>query len=133
MEQRTATLRRALDALNAICVTPSAAQHKSRNPVAPIPQSDCVRFVPQDDLQAWREPFARWFNSACARHPRVFGGVIALHLAYCEWEIGHDGVPCSRETFERLLQELGFLIGEVEGTPLVSGLALREDVSATGL
>jgi hypothetical protein len=56
----------------------------------------------------------------------------ALHLAYCEWEIARKGVPCDRETFERLLGELGFLMGEVERTMLVSGLVLREDVEAAG-
>jgi hypothetical protein len=31
------------------------------------------------------------------------------------------------------LGELGFLMGEVEGTMLVSGLAFREDVEAAGI
>jgi hypothetical protein len=35
--------------------------------------------------------------------------------------------------FEVLLQEFGFLTGEVQGTWLVSGLALREDVDAAGV
>jgi hypothetical protein len=59
--------------------------------------------------------------------------VAALHLAYCEWEIAQNGVPCAGETFERLLGELGFLIGEVEGTMLVSGLIFRDDLVATRL
>jgi hypothetical protein len=58
--------------------------------------------------------------------------VTALHLAFCEWEFAQNGVPSDREMFERLLRERGFLIGEVEGTALVSGLALRADVEATG-
>jgi hypothetical protein len=81
----------------------------------------------------WRAPFAQWLDSVCARHPRTFGGVPALHLAFCEWEIARQGVPCTRETFELLLREMGFLIGEVAGLVLVSGLTFREDVKAAGL
>lgn len=89
--------------------------------------------VPPHDPAEWREPFALWLDSACARHSRVSGGVTALHLAYCEWEIARDGVPCSRETFETLLAELGFLLGEIEGVMLVSGVTFRNDVEAAGL
>ncbi len=88
---------------------------------------------PLHESAEWRETFAQWLDSVCARHPRAFGGVAALHLAYCEWEIARNGVPCTRETFERLLGELGFLIGEVAGVVLVSGLAFREDVTSAGL
>jgi hypothetical protein len=63
----------------------------------------------------------------------VFGGIAALHDAYCDWEIARSGDPGDQETFERLLAELGFLMGEIEGTLLVSGLAFREDVEAAGL
>jgi hypothetical protein len=65
--------------------------------------------------------------------PRCFGGVNCLHIAFCEWESGHGGVPCNRETFERLLNELGFLVGEVSGVILVSGLILRADFEAVEL
>jgi hypothetical protein len=89
--------------------------------------------VPPHDPEEWRAPFVQWLDSACMRHPRAFGGVAALHLDYCEWEIAHDGAPCTRETFEQLLRELGFLMGEVEGTALVSGLAFREDLGSGGI
>jgi hypothetical protein len=75
----------------------------------------------------------QWLDSACTLHPRAFGGVVALHLAYCEWETARKGVPCTRETFEQLLGELSFLSGEVEGTLLVSGLIFRDDLDAMGL
>jgi hypothetical protein len=130
MEEQTATLRRALDALNSICRKPQAAIEEQAQPEASSP----VLLPPGPvDPAEWRKPFVQWLDSDCARHPRAFGGVAALHLAYCEWEIAHDGVPCTRETFEQLLEERGFLMGEVEGTALVSGLALREDVEAAGL
>ncbi len=89
--------------------------------------------IPTADPAEWREPFVQWLDSACAFHPRVFGGVAALHNAFCDWEILQGEVPCNPDTFERLLRELGFLIGEVGGTMLVSGVAFREDVEAAGL
>jgi hypothetical protein len=46
---------------------------------------------------------------------------------------GRGGVPCTRNTFGRLLKELGFLVGEVAGVGLVSGLILREDFEAVSL
>jgi hypothetical protein len=83
--------------------------------------------IPPHDPAEWREPVGRWLDSACVRDPRCFGGVAALHIAFCEWESGRGGVPCTRDTFERLLAELGFLTGEVAGVVLVSGLTFRED------
>lgn len=129
MEAHSATLRRALDALNLICRKPPVINEEPAKPVASNPDP----FAPAPaDPEEWRGPFVQWLDSTCALHPRVFGGVVALHNAYCEWEIARNGVPCTRETFERLLAELGFLTGEVGGTLLVSGLAFREDVEAAG-
>jgi hypothetical protein len=87
--------------------------------------SDSV--LPHDPAE-WRKPFARWLDCACVRSLRCFGGVGCLHIAYCEWEVGQGGVPCTRETFERLLTERGFLMGEVAGVVLVSGVAFRSDL-----
>ncbi len=70
---------------------------------------------------------------SCVRHPRCFGGVGSLHIAFCEWDSGRGRVPCNRDTFELLLEELGFLMGEVAGVVLVSGLTFREDAEAVGL
>ena len=89
--------------------------------------------IPPHDPAEWREPFVRWLDFACVRSPRCFGGVTCLHIAFCEWESGRGGVPCTRDVFERLLTERGFLIGEVAGVVLVSGLILREDFEAVGL
>lgn len=86
--------------------------------------------IPPHDSAEWRKPFSRWLDSACVRSPRCFGSVACLHIAFCEWEPGRGGVPCNRDTFERLLEELGFLIGEVAGVVLVSGLTFREDFEA---
>jgi hypothetical protein len=89
--------------------------------------------IPTDDPAEWREPFIRWLDSACVLSPRCFGGVGCLHIAFCEWEAGRGGVPCTRATFELLLSEFGLLIGEVRGAVLVSGLILREDFEAVEL
>jgi hypothetical protein len=91
----------------------------------------CRAVVPADDPDAWRAPFIEWLDSTCARHPRVFGGISKLHLAYCEWEIVRGGVPCDRETFVCLLEESGFLVGNIAGELLVSGLTFRDDVEAS--
>jgi hypothetical protein len=79
--------------------------------------------IPPHDPAEWRGPFVRWLESSCAYHPRCFGGIGCLHVAFCTWEIAHNGVPCTRDTFERMLEESGHLIAE----GLVSGLILRED------
>ena len=89
--------------------------------------------IPTDDPAEWREPFIRWLDSACVLSPRCFGGVGCLHIAFCEWEAGRGGVPCTRATFELLLSESGLLICEVRGAVLVSGLILREDFEAVEL
>jgi len=63
------------------------------------------------------------------RSPRCFGGVGCLHIAFCEWEVRQGGLP-TRDIFERLLTEQGFLMGEVAGVVLVSGLIFRDDWEA---
>lgn len=78
----------------------------------------------------WREPFTQWIESSCIFHPLWFGGLTCLHRQFSEWMNTRDGDPCDRESFIRLLRESGYLMGRVEGTILVSGLALRDDVEA---
>jgi hypothetical protein len=86
-----------------------------------------------DDPAKWRRPFAQWLVSACARDPRCCGGVGCLHLVFCEWMISKGGAHCKRLTFECLLRESGFIIDEVAGVALVSGLTFREDADTSGL
>jgi hypothetical protein len=83
--------------------------------------------IPPHDSTEWRMRFEEWMDSACVRSPRCFGGVACLYIAYCEWESERDGKSCTRATFEGRLTELGFLIGEVAGVVLVSGLTFRDD------
>jgi hypothetical protein len=89
-------------------------------------------FRPQDTAE-WRKPFARWVSAVCVRDPRCAGGVGCLHVAFCEWAIAQDDVPCKRFTFECLLRESGLAIDEVAGVVLVSGLTFREDSEAVGI
>jgi len=98
-----------------------------------LPADESLSQIPPDDLAEWRKPFAKWLDSACVRNPRCFGGVSCLRIAFCEWEVGRGGVPCDRDTFELLLKELGFLMGEVAAVVLVSGLTFREDAEEVGL
>ena len=142
MEERSAILKRAMDALNSLCLklpegNTNIRECASAPPVRVRTDSSVTHGVadglPPADPAEWREPFVRWLDSACVLHPRVFGGVAALHSAYSDWEIRQGGVPCAPQTFERLLGELGFLMGEIEGTVLVAGLALSEDAEAAGL
>jgi hypothetical protein len=133
MQSQSATLRRALEVLNAVCKAAPVGRDESQDFRASNPPRTLMSSAAPVDLEEWREPFVQWLDSACALHPRVFGGVAALHLAFCDWEIARNGVPCTKEAFERLLAELGFLTGEVGGTLLVSGLTFRVDVEAAGL
>ena len=115
MDEKTNTLFRALAALDSICREP-------HDPAAQLSSDDL--------LEGLREPFVQWLDSDCAASSRCFGGVSCLHLSFCEWCITHDEVPCDRAMFDALLSEVGFLIGEVEGTRLVSGLILKADLEA---
>lgn len=89
--------------------------------------------VPPHDPAEWREPFARWLDSACVRDPRCSGGVGCLHIDFCEWVIRQDDAPCNRFVFECLLREAGCRIDEVADVVLVSGLIFRDDFEAAGL
>ncbi len=97
---------------------PSLPVSETNTPSASILPHDSAKLL---------EPFSRWLDSFCVRSPRCFGGAARLHIAFCEWTVRRGGVPCTRETFERLLTERGFLVGEVSGVVLVSGLTFRED------
>jgi hypothetical protein len=108
-------------------VLDSLRQHKTE--IIGLLQS---RGIPPDDPTEWRTPFARWLEATCARDHRCSGGVSSLHIAFCEWAIAHDDVPCKRLTFECLLRESGFQIDEAAGVTLVSGLTFRGDPEAVG-
>src|SRR5271170_8388056 len=68
--------------------------------------------IPPHDPAEWRKPFARWLDFACVRDPRCFGGAGCMHIAFCEWVIGQQDVPCNRLTFESLIRESGLLISD---------------------
>jgi hypothetical protein len=138
MEERSAILKRAMDALNSLCLKPPEGNTTVRECASAPPVSvrtdssvthGAADGLPPVDPAEWREPFVRWLDSACVRAPRCFGGVGCLHIAFCEWAISHDDVPCNRLTFECLLRESGFLFSD----GLVSDLILRDDFEAAGL
>lgn len=82
------------------------------------------------DLGAWREPFRTWLDVRCTKSSKCFGGFNFLLIDFCEWDAHHNGVACNCEIFKKLLAEDGYLIEEIHGTVLVSGLILREDYEA---
>lgn len=114
LHSRRERLRKSLELPNLTCVM----SKDSRSELGRIPSHDPAER---------RKRFARWLDSACVRSPRCFGGVSCLHIAFCEWEVQQGGIPSTRDTFELLLTEQGFLIGDVAGVVLVSGLIFRED------
>ncbi|MGD0733843.1 MAG: hypothetical protein ABR976_01805 [Terracidiphilus sp.] len=79
-----------------------------------------------DTPNAWREDFIRWARVQCVHREgrEDWGGIACLLLDFAEWCIAHDGVPCTRATFEWLLEDAGFLIGD----GMAFGLVLKADV-----
>lgn len=134
IEQGT-TLSRALEALNSVCrIPPETDTRQIAQDLRSSPRThEEVRLscrIPAQDPEAWRAPFVEWLKSQCVYHSRGFGGLVCLHRDYCEWEIARNDVPCTRETFTTLLSEAGFLMGEIRGTVLVSGLISKSDAAA---
>ncbi len=58
------------------------------------------------------EDFTRWVLERCAlrENHEDSQSVGSLQLDYIQWCYGHNTIPCSRETFEALLQDAGFVI-----------------------
>lgn len=115
-----------------ISVYPKAEPAKPAEPpfagfAGSIPGDSQIISSPADDPEAWREAFYGWTVSECAFKDRCFGGIGCLHVHFCEWADAHNAVPCTRETFEQLLSDAGFL--HADG--FVSGLILREDWEAS--
>lgn len=83
---------------------------------------------PPDAPDAWREDFARWRAENCIRREgrEDSAGIGCLWVDFCEWAVGCDSVPCARGTFERLLQDAGFLCAE----GMTAGLLLKVDLEA---
>jgi hypothetical protein len=105
------------------------AQMQNFSPGEPRPETMVAAQPPEDDPAAWREPFQAWKTSRCVRRDRCFGGMGCLHIHFADWAISHDAVPCTRQTFERLLTDAGFIIAD----GLVESLLLREDMEAATL
>ncbi len=73
---------------------------------------------------------SRWLGFTCVRHSRIFTGLSSLYHSFCEWQSERCEWEPDLAAFEALLVERDFLIGEVAGTKLVSGLAFRDDLEA---
>lgn len=83
--------------------------------------------IPIHDPAAWAEDFHRWALANCVYRDRCFGGIGCLHRDFGEWAVSHESVPCTRDVFEQLLRDAGFLFAD----GLVYGLILKEDWEQT--
>ncbi len=81
--------------------------------------------MPAVDPFAWAEDFQKWALAQCVYRDRSFGGIRGLNCDFRDWLIAHDKVPCTLDTFERLLNGIGFLIAD----GFVSGLVLRRTLA----
>ncbi len=94
---------------------------------------EIVALVLERNAAPWRDPLARWLDSACVRRPRDFGRLVCLYREFCIWQGEHGGVVCTLDVFAQLLVEADYVIGDVCGVRLVSGLMLKADVLACEL
>lgn len=101
---------------------PSSVSFGSSNQVQTPNFSD---IIPSHDPAAWVEDFHRWALNRCCFRDRCFGGIGALHMNFCDYQIARDEVPCQRSVFEALLRDAGFLFAD----GLVSGLILKADLN----
>jgi hypothetical protein len=80
------------------------------------------------DHEAWSGDFAIWMKERCVhregRDDR--GGIGVMLLDFAEWAMTHDSVPCTRQTFETLLLDAGFLVAN----GMACGLFLKADLWA---
>lgn len=92
---------------------------------------EIIALLLQREANAWRDGFTRWVTHACVVRPRDFTNANHLLISFNQWAnewAAKPGATCPREVFDALLTEAGFLIGEVCGIRLASGLMLRADV-----
>jgi hypothetical protein len=127
MQEQSETLRRALEAIVAVCGHSSV---KTRQ-INSAPKAEQIEPPPPDgmaihDATAWAEDFHRWAISQCVFRDRCFGAISALFRDFADWQVIRHDVPCTCRTFERLLREAGFFFAD----GLVYGLLLKADVLA---
>lgn len=80
------------------------------------------------DHEAWAVDYRLWIRERCAQREthEDWGAVGSLLCDFAEWSVNRGEVPCSRQTFERLLQDAEFVI--VNG--MARGLVLKVDLHA---
>jgi hypothetical protein len=124
MNAQSDILRRAMEALESVCMMAPVSASVPEPEPAPLPPKPSV------NLDHWREPLARWMDAECIGHWRLHEGVGRLHVAFSEWMVGQGMEHCTRSTFERLLLEQGWDIHcELK---LVDGLMLRKSLRESG-
>ena len=82
MNLQSDTLRRAMEALESICMmTPACASVLAPDPT-PLPPE------PLNDSAEWRESLAQWMDCDCIGHWCLQESVSRLHVAFSEWAVG---------------------------------------------
>ncbi len=76
------------------------------------------------DHEAWEADVDLWAKTDCVFRDRRFTGIGHLHLAFSEWAVKNQGVPCRRDVFEALLLDQCFETAD----GLVYGLTLKSDL-----
>lgn len=92
----------------------------------PHPSYPSFAGMSMHDFREWTPELEAWIPQACTFLDRAYGGVSALHTAFCDWCIQHRSVPCTRVVFEQLLEHQGFHLCD----SLVHSLLLKVDVAA---
>ena len=125
MQEQSETLRRALEAMAAICGPASLKTSQPKaTPTVEQAEPSPARGMAVHDPAAWAEDFHRWALSSCDFRDRCFGGISALWRGFAEWQVMRDEVPPTRRTFEALLRDAGFLFAD----GLVYGLLLKPEL-----
>ena len=95
------------------------------NAAAPglYPEAVPIKAVDCELIDSWLEDFNQWVIARCTYCDRWFTSISILNQDFNDWLLDQDQAPCSRSTFERLLNAADVLSAD----SLVNGLTIRED------
>jgi hypothetical protein len=129
MQQQSEALRRALEAMAAIC-GPASVKTGPTKLTLRVQQAEPspAQGMEVQDHEAWAEDFAAWMKERCAHREGKddWGGIGGMLVDFGEWAVGHNSVPCTRLVLEALLRAAGFHVAN----GMVQGLVLRIDLEA---
>jgi hypothetical protein len=130
MQQQSEALRRALEAMAAIC-GPASVKTGPAKLTLKVQRAEpsSAQGMEVHDHEAWAEDFAAWMKERCAHREGKddWGGVGAMLVDFAEWAVKHHSVPYTRLVLEALLRDAGFHVAN----GMVQGLVLLADLLAT--